>query len=697
MNATTTTPQPPNPAIQCDGERLVWRGGGETLVVEPWGADSVRVRATVMGEVVDADWALLPPDPVTHAGVSVEVHAAGASLRNGAIRVEMTTSSWFHDPVGYEVFRCDLAFYDADGRLLFRELGRGGSLDRLARHFRPHLGGTSHTLTASFEADPTERLAGMGQYQQHLLDLKGSTFELAHRNSQASVPFVMSSKGYGMLWHNPAIGRATFARNRTEWFAESTQQLDYWVTAGATPAQMSGAYAQATGHAPMMPERGLGFWQCKLRYWNQAQVLEVAREHHRRGLPLDVIVVDFFHWPHMGDYRFDEEFWPDPTAMVDELRTMGVELMVSVWPQVALTSENFAYLRQNNLLVRADRGLDIHMSFEGASVFLDVTNPQARRWLWETCRQNYATHGVRTFWLDEAEPEYGVYDYDAFRTYAGPNLQVGNLYPQLFSRAFAEGQQQDGDSDIINLVRCAWAGSQRYGALVWSGDISSTWQDLARQLTAGIHMGVAGIPWFTTDIGGFHDGDVGDPAFHELLIRWFQLGAFSPVMRLHGDRKPSEPITAADGTRRLPSGAPNELWSFGDENYLIFERYVHLREMLRPYVRDVMHTAHTTGQPAMRGLFYEFPTDPHTWDVDDQFLLGPDILVAPVITAGTQQRAVYLPQGAHWTDAATGIVYDGGITVDVEAPLDVIPVFFRDGALQHLIGRTTHTTTSTTT
>ncbi len=689
-----TTPRDhsvPGP-VRADGTRLVWRGGGEVLVVEPWGRDSVRVRATVMGDVADTDWALLPPDPAAHANVSVEVRPDGATLVNGGLRVELTASSWFHEPVGYEVFRCDLAFYDAAGRLLFRELGRGGSLDLRARHFRPRAGGDGHELTVAFEADPDEHLAGMGQYQQHVLDLKGSTFELAHRNSQASVPFVVSSAGYGFLWHDPAIGRATFARNRTEWHAESTRQLDYWVTAGATPAAISRNYADATGHAPMMPERGLGFWQCKLRYWNQEQLLEVAREHRRRGLPLDVIVADFFHWPHMGDYRFEEEFWPDPAAMVAELDELGVELMVSVWPQVALSSENFAYLRQHNLLVRADRGLDVQMSFEGPSVFLDVLNPQAREWLWETCRRNYGEHGIRTFWLDEAEPELGVYDYDAYRTHLGPYQRVGNLYPQAFARAFFEGQAADGETDVVNLLRCAWAGSQRYGALVWSGDISSTWQDLTRQVTAGIHMGVAGIPWFTTDIGGFHAGDVSDPGFRELMVRWFQFGALCPVMRLHGDRLPYEEVTAADGSRRLRSGGPNELWSFGDEVYGVLERYVHLRETLRPYVREVMRAAHLDGQPAMRGLFHEFPDDAAAWDVDDQFLLGPDVLVAPVLEAGAREREVYLPAGASWTDAATGEVHDGGATVVVDAPLDVVPVFLRDGALTHLVGRTSSNT-----
>lgn len=670
-------------AFEVHGGRVVWRGNGETLVVEAWGPDSARVRATLKGDVLDTDWALLPPAPTD---ARVDVDGERAVLTNGRLRVVLEQTAVDQEVVGRRVFRCALTFLDADGRVLLRERGTGGSLNLRARDLRPHLGGDLQ-VTAAFEADPDERLAGMGQYQQHVLDLKGCTLELAHRNSQASVPFVVSSAGYGFLWHDPAVGRATFATNRTEWVAGHTRQLDYWFTAAGSPARIAAAYADATGHAPMMPERGLGFWQCKLRYWNQEQLLGVAREHVRRGLPLDVIVADFFHWPRMGDYRFEDEFWPDPAAMVRELDELGVELMVSVWPQVSTASENYAELAKQGMLVRAERGLDVHMAFEGPSAFLDATDPRARTRLWELCRAGYARYGIRTFWLDEAEPEYGAYDWDAYRYHLGSAAQVANVYPQHLARAFFEGQTADGETEVVNLVRCAWAGSQRYGALVWSGDISSTFDDLRRQVTAGIHMGVAGIPWFTTDIGGFHGGDSTDPAFHELLVRWFQLATFCPVMRLHGDRLPYEDVRAADGSRRLRSGGPNELWSFGDEVYGVLSDLVHLREELRPYLRRVMHEAHTAGQPVMRGLFHEFPDDPRSWDVDDQFLLGPDLLVAPVLHAGVTARDVHLPDGARWTDLRDGRVHEGGRRVRVSSPLGSIPVLARDGALPDLVGR----------
>lgn len=680
-----------------DGDALTWTGNGEYLRIEPWGADSVRVRSAHMHEPENPEWALLTeaPDPSPDSCVTIDTEQGTAQLRNGRIVVHATATSGVYAGSGYEEPRCALSFHDADGRELFRETARGGSLNLHARRFTPITGGET-AVTASFTAPSNERLHGMGEYQQDILDLKGCTLELAHRNSQASVPFVVSSAGYGFLWNNPAIGRVTFGRNRTEWQADATRQLDYWVTAGATPAAIMERYADVTGHAPMMPEWGLGFWQCKLRYWNQKQLLHVAREFKRRDIPLDLIVVDFFHWPHMGDFRFEEEFWPDPKAMADELHDMGVKLMVSVWPQVAVASENYAEMKSHNLLVRADAGEDIGMMFEGPSQFYDATNPRARAYVWDKCRANYAEPGADAFWLDEAEPEYGTYDFENYRYYAGPNQQIANLYPREYNRGFYEGQLAMGrEGEIVNLTRCAWAGSQRYGALVWSGDVGSTFADLKAQITCAIHMGMAGIPWFTTDMGGFHDGDINSEAFREVLARWCQFACFSPVMRNHGDRSALQPdgsmkqtIVNAAGEHRSPSGADNEPWSYGKDIERIIIKFIGVRELMRPYMRELFDEAHRTGHPLMRGLFYEFPSDATAGEVADEYMLGADLLVAPVVEAGARSRQVYLPGGSNvtWTDLRDGTTHTGGQWIETAAALDTVPVFARDSRDHGLAG-----------
>lgn len=373
------------------------------------------------GPIVDTDYSLLAPDD---SDVQIEIDGDTATVRNGNITAKLISRDEFIGALNYDIHRCEVQYFNSDGQLLLKELGEGGSLQLRPRHFKA-AAGSSYQLTASFEAPEDEKLYGMGQYQQETFNLKGSTLELAHRNSQASVPFVFSSAGYGFLWHNPAIGEATFGMNRTVWTAESTNQLDYWITAGRTPAEIAKAYAGATGHTPTMPDYGLGYWQCKLRYFTQDQLMEVAREHKRRGIPLDVIVADFFHWPKMGDFRFDEEFWPDPQAMIDELKEMGVELMVSVWPQISHESENFSEMTAHNLTVKTLRGMDVQMAFQGPSVFADMTNPNTHKYVWDKCKTNYYDKGVRIFWLDEAEPEYGIYDYDNYRYYQGTDLEIG--------------------------------------------------------------------------------------------------------------------------------------------------------------------------------------------------------------------------------------------------------------------------------
>jgi len=230
-------------------------------------------------------------------------------------------------------------------------------------------------LTVTFESNENENYTAW-TVSAGILNIKNCSFELAHRNSQVSIPFVLSSLGYGFLWHNPAIGRATFAKNITEWYAESTKQMDYWITAGDTPAEIVEAFAEVTGKVPMMPEYGLGFWQSKLRYYSQEQLLGIAREYKRRNLPVDVIVCDFFHWPKMEISDLTKNFFPDPKAMVEELKSMGIELMVSVWPQIDLESENFEEMKQKGLLVKPEMGVNISMLFGGYSNSLTLPTPR---------------------------------------------------------------------------------------------------------------------------------------------------------------------------------------------------------------------------------------------------------------------------------------------------------------------------------
>ena len=652
---------------------LIFRENGETVKIEGWAADSLRVRGGILADISEESIALLPSQPLSP---EIKIEERRASITNGKIKAVLEVQTWGN--------ALQITFLNQKNEVLLREISDGGALCKRARHYKTLPGG-GFRLKASFESNPLEKIYGMGQYQQEKMNLKGCNLELAHRNSQASVPFYVSSLGYGFLWHNAAIGEVHFGLNTTEWVAESTKQLDYWITAGDTPAEIEENYAEAVGRAPMMPEYGLGFWQCKLRYYNQEQVIRIAEEYKKREIPLDVLVIDYFHWLRCGDYRFDEEYFPNPKEMVERLHELGIETMVSVWPQVDTRSENYEEMKQQGLLVKTNAGIDVQMLFDSNNVFMDPTNPRTRKYVWEKIKKNYADLGIHTFWLDVAEPELGDYDFDNYRYYAGPVAEKGNIYPREYARLFYEGQKANGQSEIVNLIRCAWAGSQKYGALVWSGDIFSSYEDLRKQICAGLHMGLAGIPWWTTDIGGFHGGVTEDENFRELLIRWFQFGTFCPVMRIHGSRLPFTPIVNKAGEVREKTGADNEIWSFGEEAYPVLKKFIGIRERMRDYTRELMRQAHEKGSPVMRTLFYEFPEDSACWDITDSYMFGPDILVAPVVHKGARSRQVYLPKGAEWVQAGSGKRYEGGKSYEIDAPIETLPVFLRDGRQEYLV------------
>lgn len=666
--------------LQRDGA-IEWRFERQILRIEPWGEHSLRVRATCAPGFSDAAHALLPPEVCQG---TVKQNAETLTLTNGNICAVLNLKG-------------QLAFYNQRGELLLEEMWRQRStvgigaseksqdkyvsaLKLDGREFKPLPGG-KYQLTVRFEARDGERLYGMGQYQQPWLDLKGCSLELAQRNSQASVPFLQSNLGYGMLWNNPAIGEAIFAKNHTHWTARVTEEMDYWITAGDSVAQIARQYARATGTPPPAPEFISGLWQCKLRYRNQQEVLDVAREYRRRNLPLSVIVIDFFHWPNQGTWCFDPVDWPDPKAMVEELESLGIKVMVSVWPTVEARSPLFSHMKAKGWLVTSDRGVQVNLDFMGNTTFFDATHPQARQFVWETVKKNYYDLGIKLFWLDEAEPEYRAYDFDNYRYHAGPVLEVGNRYPRDFAQGFYDGLRDAGETGIVNLVRCSWAGSQRYGVLAWSGDVHSSFHAFRNQLAAGLNMGLAGIPWWTTDIGGFQGGNIHDAAFHELLIRWFQWAVFCPVLRMHGYREPrvQPPESYRNGIPQCDSGSPNELWSYGEENFAIMQHWLGVRETLRPYIDALYENAHRHGDPLMRPLFWHYPDEPQSWQTEDQYLFGDDLLVAPIMYAGQRQREVWLPGGHDWVNLQ-GERLRGGQRVMTAAGLETIPLFIREGS-----------------
>lgn len=642
--------------------KLTWELGQETIHIEPWGSDSLRVRGMINGQTKDEVLsALLVPDPIS---ANISITSEQASISNGMITAQICsqgTVRFINNQTNQE---------------LLAEVWQ--KFPQPERRFKS-VDGNLFRTQVKFKSYDDERFYGMGQRKHGKLDQKGCVIDLLQLNSKVCIPFLLSSRGYGFLWNNPAVGRVELSANHTRWIAEATSQLDYWVTVGETPSSIVENYVDATGHAPLLPEWAAGFWQCKLRYESQDELLSVAHSYKERGLPLSVIVIDYFHWTMQGDWRFNPADWPDPAGMVRELEEMGIKVMVSVWPTVNGASENFEEMQRDGLLIETNRGIPAHWILTDTNApglpapvyFYDATNPEARSFFWEKIREGYHQHGIKVFWLDACEPEMYPTDPENLRYHLGNGLAVTNIYPRMQAQAFYDGLRSAGEDEIITLCRSAWAGSQRYGAAVWSGDIASTFEELQAQVRAGMNIGISGIPWWTTDIGGFHGGDPDSLYFRELIIRWFQFGTFCPIFRLHGFRLP------ANLDLYWESGGPNEVWSFGEKAYEIISSLLHLRERLRPYIMDQMIAAHEKGTPPMRPLFYDYPEDPDAWNVEDQFMFGPDLLVAPIIYEGAHSRKVYLPDGNSWVNPWTNEPFEGGQWINAEAPLHIIPLYTR--------------------
>lgn len=636
-----------------DGKIFFVRAG-ELVCLSACGKDCIRFQGAPSGQLIDQDWTLMP-QPAQARAWEEENRAV---LETGNMRAEL--------------YRNGKTVYYRGGEKILEELSEM-TFDAQFRNYRSR-GGGLWKMQATFRANPEEHFYGLGHEQTDCFDLKGCCVDLRQVNTKCSMPFVYSSLGYGFLWNLPSTGRCELASNRTRWASDGARQMDY-VVIGGDPRTVAGTLADLTGHAPKMPDWGLGFWQCRLRYETQEEVLSIARRYKELGIPLDVIVIDYFHWTEQGDYKYDPRYWPDPKAMADELHQMGVRLMVSMWPTINEHSENYRTMLENNMLIRTVSGSNRVFEFYGPQAEIDPTNPQTREFVWQRLKENYIDNGVDCLWFDEAEPEIHPEHFDNLILSIGNGDEVGLLYPYYYAKLVYDGMKSIGREDILTLARCGYLGAQKFGALVWSGDIPSTFESLRMQVKSGLNMSMCGIPWWTTDMGGFYGGDIESDYFRELIVRWFQYGLFCPVMRLHGSRN------GHDRTRDIiePTGGDNELWSFGEKNFPILKDLILLRERLRPYLRRHMDIASQTGVPVMRPMFFDYPQDPVCYTLGEQYLFGDDILFAPIVRQGQTTHRVYLPQG-EWVFVRDGALYQGGQWVEMTAQIDQFIAFVKKGA-----------------
>jgi alpha-D-xyloside xylohydrolase len=511
-----------------------------------------------------------------------------------------------------------------------------------------------------------EGLFGLGQHQAGVWNYRGETIDLSQENTQIAVPLLVSTNGYGIFWNNASRSRLNNRFVHSLYIsAEVADRIDYYFIYGPDADQIIGHYRELTGEVPLFGRWAYGFWQCKNKYQSQAEIEGVAAKYRALHIPVDNIVQDWFWWVTMGEMKWNPHY-PDPQGMIDKLHDEHFHLMVSVWPFFRPGTSVYDQFDKNGWFIAKTLTGGFHPV--GQALY-DPTNPPARAEYWNNINTALFQKGVDAWWLDTDEPETEGREDNILvdhQLHIGSGARYANVYPLFHTEGVSEGQQKASDKKrVFILSRSAYAGTQRLGVTAWSGDVLSDWTTFARQIPAGLNFSISGMPYWTTDIGGFiSGGNLNDPKFRELFVRWFQFGTFSPIFRVHGTRYPDE----------------NELWSYGPDAQKILVDYDNLRYRLLPYIYSEAWQVTNDHGTLMRPLVMDWRTDVEAQNTGDEYMFGPAILVNPVTTQGATKREVYLPK-ATWYDFWTGEKLEGGKLIEADAPLAKLPLFVRAGSI----------------
>jgi alpha-D-xyloside xylohydrolase len=552
-----------------------------------------------------------------------------------------------------------ILFSDATGKKLFQDY------DRSLTPVEVNGEKTYRSELFSNLWDSTEAFYGLGQHQAGVWNYHGETVDISEANTNISVPMFLSSNGYGIFWNNTSRSRFNNRFPHELYLSsEVADTVDYYFLYGPEFDSIIAAYRDMTGAAPMFGKWAYGFWQCKNKYESQAEVLGVAHKYRELHIPVDNIVQDWFWWNTMGEPTFNKNY-SDPKGMIDDLHKDNFHVMFSFWPYFRPGSSIYDEMDKRGYFVDRTKVSGFHPV--GQALY-DAFNPAARKYYWQLIDKGLFQLGADAWWLDTDEPETEGRETNILATNKvsmGSGARYTNLYPLMTTAAVYEGQRGTSDQKrVFILSRSAFAGAQRNSITAWSGDVESNWLSFARQIPAGLNFELSGMPYWTTDIGGFIIGNPDDSAYRELFVRWFEYGAFCPIFRLHGTRTTNQ----------------NELWSYGPEAQKILTSYDRLRYRLLPYIYSLAWKTTNEAYTPMRPLAMDFRGDSRALDVGDQFLFGPAILVNPVTEPGATSRRVYLPK-PKWYDFWTGREIDGGKSIDTAAPLDRMPLFVRAGSI----------------
>jgi alpha-D-xyloside xylohydrolase len=696
----------PGIALQAQENRIVIDRDGSTIALEPYAPNIVRVTLSTLKDqaVVGPGFGIVAkPLP---AGWTHETTPKEDIYKSARMSVHFTTppppqrrpdgSLWNGPRKNFGAFGRGpyMTVTAADGTTLLTMQGwemaelNDKDGDRLLNNDRRPEDLPFYRVGATFGSPDDEHYYGLGQNQEGYLDHRGHKVECWADYQSAGgpnfcVPFLVTNKGYGLLWDNPSKTTILPGFNeQTKWISQVGQRVSFFVVAGATTDELYAGYRLLTGDTPMLPKWAYGLIQCKQRYTTQEEMLSVAHGYRERHLPIDMLVLDWFYYTKMGQMDFIKEQWPDPADMNRQLHAMNIETMISVWPRFRPDTRFYDLIQKNGwFLHHGDGTPEDGQPYDGQGSDIDSTNPDAAAWYWSVVRDNIASKGFDSFWADETEPDLppnGSY----FKI--GPGTQYFNVYPFFHTAAFYNGIRKDmPNTRALILSRDAYLGAQHNGAIFWSSDIFPTWDVLKRQIPTGLDVTASGIAYWGNDIGAWQglpkthtpvhtplidpsdarDNVGGYDDYPELYVRWYQYGVFQPNFRTHGTRP------------------HNEVWSYGKQAEPILEKYLRLRYELMPYIYSLGYFTHETGAPFMRALFMDFPNDPKVADIGDEYMFGPAFLVAPVTAQGQTTKSVYLPAGTAWYNYWTNERVEGGQRIQVSAPIGTIPLFVRAGSI----------------
>ncbi len=581
-------------------------------------------------------------------------------------------------------------------------------------------GSKTYTVNQLFVLDKDEAIYGLGQQQHGKLSLRNAKINMVQGNTDDYVPFLVSTKGYGLFWDNYS---PTVFEDKAEYASFKSDVgdcIDYYFMLGGNIDGAIACMRDLTGQAPMFPLWTFGFWQSKERYKSQSELVGVVQKHRELGVPLDGIIQDWQYWGSnylWNAMDFLNPEFPNPKKMVEDIHNMNAHVIISIWNSFGPQTKQYREMKPQGMLLKfgtwPQSGLEAwppNMEYPSGVEPYDVYNPAARQIYWKYLKNGLFSLGIDGWWMDSSEPDHLDFkptDFD-IKTYLGSFRKVRNAFPLMTVGGVADNQRATtSDKRVFILTRSAFAGQQRYGANTWSGDVNSSWQSLRNQIPAGLNFSMSAIPYWNTDIGGFFAGAYNkgwndgsgakNPAFQELYVRWLQFGAFTPMMRSHG------------------TDVPREIYNFGKKGEPIFDaiaKMIHLRYSLLPYIYSAAWDITNNQSTMMRALVMDFD-DKNVRDMNNEYMFGKSILVAPIVNAQytpetvvrtdensgwnktennaakntavdfTQPKSskVYLPEGVLWFDFWTNQAIAGGQEITTETSIDKIPLYIKAGSI----------------